>query len=257
MSLQQEIIRFVQELAISRTLLGNQGATRWAAGAIRALPTVLRTRSLAPADRAIGSQFKVHCLSTVFHMTDGDFGICREIIGHDCYRLRPLLGTLRTAIDLGSNCGVFTLAAAAFNPFCRIVAVEANPELAAVTVANMTANGFGGRVSVRNQLVGAPTVASIKALVAASPAMRLFNPNDAIRELGGCDFLKCDVEGAEHVLFSGDLSWLASVKRFAIEYHWSETDGIKLEKILASAGFRVERVPHRTLGYLYGVNHNL
>ena len=108
-----------------------------------------------------------------------------------------------------------------------------------------------------NQLVAEPTVPSIRELIAASPAIELFGPWEAVRRLGGCDFLKCDVESGEHALFAGDLSWLQGVRRLAIEYHWTEAEGARLARIVESAGFTVDQMPHRQLGYIFGVAKNL
>jgi FkbM family methyltransferase len=203
------------------------------------------------ADRAMGSSFCVRVDNAHCCFQPGDFGVCREIIGHDCYRLRPLRGRIRTAIDLGCNCGTFTLMAAALNPGCRVVAVDVNPEFTAATLHNAEANGCGGQVEALTCIVGRSGIDSVRQFV-ADGAAGVLDPSRVIDMLGGCDFLKCDVEGGEHALFSGDLSWLRGIKHLAIEYHWTEAEGDRLEAILRQEGFVVERKPHRNLGYLYG-----
>jgi hypothetical protein len=226
---------------------------RWGLGAVLSAPSVLRARSLGKADAFLGTSLALRCEGRHLRVCDADFGVCREILGHDCYRLASCRGQLRTAIDLGANCGIFTLMAAALNPECRILAVEANPDLAAAAAANAQRNGFASRVTVVNQLVGDATVPSIRELIAGNPSIGIFDPREAVRRLGGCDLLKCDVEGGEHTLFAGDLSWLEGVRRVAIEYHWTESDGDRLARTIQSAGFTVEQVPHRNLGYVFGV----
>lgn len=247
----QQLKRFLRELGIASRLVGAFGAGRWGLAAVASARTVVRTGSLAVADRAIGSTFCVRIDDALYCFEPGDFGVCREIIGHDCYRLRPLRGRIRTAIDLGCNCGTFTLMAATLNPGCRVVAVDANPEFTAATLRNATANGFGGHVEALTCIVGSSEVESVRQLEADGAAGR-FDPGMVIARLGGCDFLKCDVEGGEHALFSGDLTWLRGVKHLAIEYHWTEAEGDRLEAILQQQGFVVDRQPHRTLGYLFG-----
>jgi hypothetical protein len=247
----RQLKRFVDEIRIVASLVGISEACRWAFAAVTSAPIVLRTGSLGVADRAMGSAFcvRVDQAKCCFH--PGDFGVCREIIGHDCYRLRPLRGQIRTAIDLGCNCGTFTLMAVTLNPGCRVVAVDANPEFTAATIANAEANRFGSQVEALTCIVGCPGVESIRQLE-ADGAAGVFDPSGVIAALGGCDFLKCDVEGGEHALFSGDLSWLRGIKHLAIEYHWTEADGDRLEAVLREEGFVVERQAHRNLGYLFG-----
>ena len=234
-------------------LLGFPNAARWLGGAALAAPTVIRSRSLAPADRALGTAFVIRADGHLFRLRDAGFGICREIFGHDCYGLRPLRGQLRTVIDLGCNCGAFTLMAARLNPDCRILAVDANAAFTAATLCNAAANQVEDRVTVRTELVGSAEVDSVQGLVDAAECVDRFDPNEAVEVLGGCDFLKCDVEGGEHALFAGDLNWLKRVRQLAIEYHWGRPDGERLAARLQAADFRTELRPHGSLGYVFAV----
>lgn len=243
--------RFLRELRIAARLIGAYGAARWAFAAAASAHTVLRTGSLAVADRAMGSTFRVRIDDATCSFRPGDFGVCREIIGHDCYRLRPLRGRIQTAIDLGCNCGTFTLMVATLNPGCRVVAADLKPEFTAATLRNAEANGLGRQVRAMTCVVGRFEVESDRRAEAERGA-EVFEPGRVIAALGGCDFLKCDVEGGEHSLFSGDLDWLRTVKHLAVEYHWTEAEGDRLEEILRREGFVVERQSHRSLGYLYG-----
>lgn len=253
MTLLQEVIRAGREAALTWRLVGLSGTVRWLGGALAAAPTVVRARSLAPADRALGAAFSVRSDGYRFKLEDAEFGICREIFGHDCYGLRPLRGRLRTVIDLGCNCGAFTLMAARLNPDCRVVAVDANPAFTAATLRNAAVNQVGERVTARTALVGSAEVDSIQELVEAAACNDRFDPAEAIERLGGCDFLKCDVEGGEHALFGGNLDWLRPVRRLAIEYHWDRDAGERLAQRLQAAGFRVELRPHGRLGYVFAV----
>ena len=172
-------------------------------------------------------------------------------MGHDCYRVEQFRGKLHTIIDLGCNCGTFTLMAAALNPGCKIIAVDANPEFTAATLRNAESNGLHAQVESLTCVVGAAEVDSVEAIRVEHNLPR-FDPAAAIAKLGGCDFLKCDVEGGEHRLFQGDLRWLRDVRRLAVEYHWTDADGDRLADVLRHEGFTVERQPHRNLGYLFG-----
>jgi len=247
----KQVLRFVKEIKVACELSGATGAGKWTLAAIAATDVIWKTGSLAVADRAMGSAFHVRLGDTSIAFDPGDFGVCREILGHDCYRLRPLQGRIRTAIDLGCNCGTFTLMAAALNPGCRILAVDANPEFTQATLRNAAANGFGNHVEALTRIVGCSSVDSVRQLEVEGDT-KTFDPSGAIAALGGCDFLKCDVEGGEHALFSGDLEWLQGVRYVAIEYHWTEAEGDRLEAVLRKEGFVIERQPHRDLGYLFG-----
>ncbi|WP_224332385.1 FkbM family methyltransferase [Haloprofundus halobius] len=59
--------------------------------------------------------------------------------------------------DVGANTGVYSLAVAASEPDTRIVAFEPNPDVAAQLRANVDRNGFGDRITVREEGVGAAT----------------------------------------------------------------------------------------------------
>ena len=252
-TLLQEAIKASREAALTWRLVGPLGTVRWLGGALAAAPAVVRSRSLAPADRALGATFSVWSDGYSFKLEDAEFGICREIFGHDCYGLRPLRGQLRTVIDLGCNCGAFTLMAARLNPDCRILAVDANAAFTATTLRNAAANQVGDRVTARTELVGSAEVDSIQELVDAAACSDRFSPAEAIERLGGCYFLKCDVEGGEHALFGDELDWLRRVRRLAIEYHWDRAAGERLAQRLQAAGFRVELRPHGRLGYVFAM----
>lgn len=51
-------------------------------------------------------------------------------------------------IDLGAGCGIIGLVLARANPSASVVAVENNPEMAALVERNIRHNGLAGRVSV-------------------------------------------------------------------------------------------------------------
>lgn len=53
-----------------------------------------------------------------------------------------------TIIDLGAGCGVIALVLARINPAASAVAVENNPEMAAIVERNIRHNDLSGRVSV-------------------------------------------------------------------------------------------------------------
>jgi len=48
-------------------------------------------------------------------------------------------------VDVGCNVGFFSLAACVLSPTAKVLAIDGNPECAAVTAANLVRNGFGDR----------------------------------------------------------------------------------------------------------------
>lgn len=227
-------------------LLSSRDAFRWHLGALVNLRGVVSGATLGPADRHLGPHFSVDIAGRRFELRGTDFGVCRELLGRDCYRYRSCSARARHVMDLGANAGVFSLMAAVLAPGCRVTAVEANPELILTAHRNLEAAGVLPRITLLNEVVGRSYAAC-----GGASGPRRFSPAEAIARWGPCDFLKCDVEGSEHSLFDGDLGWLDSVDAMAIEYHWSRGDGETLAAVLESRGFHVEIEPRRRLGYLH------
>lgn len=224
---------------------------RWCTGLLTRAPEVMRSRSLGAVDRRFGMRYTVRAPSGARLAVEGsDFGVVREIFGHRCYGEPAALADARTILDLGANAGIFTLYAASVAPHARIHAVEVQPDLCRVARANAERNGFAPRVIVENALVGGITTDWAREFIAHHPTIPVFNPAPVIEAWGGCDFVKCDVEGAEMVLLDGPPAWLRRVRRMAIEYHWNHEDGERLAARLAAAGCRVSTRRHGRLGYV-------
>jgi FkbM family methyltransferase len=250
------ICRFSHECIIAFKLLGPWRGLLWCAAALCRPVTLLATRSLGHADRALGAIVAVRCPPGSLRLADTDFGICREIIGHDCYRVSAIASDIRTAIDLGCNSGVFSNYLARISPHCTITAVDANEEFTKAARRNAQRNNQEQQITVQYGLIG-----SRSRLAAVGPQPNGLDRDiptiavgDIVARMGGCDFLKCDVEGAEHDLFEGDAEWLKNVKRMSIEYHWNVEDGQRLAAKLKAFGFHTELAPHRDLGYIYAIN---
>jgi hypothetical protein len=89
---------------------------------------------------------------------------------------------------------------------------------------------------------------------------RVLTPTYPLRKIielaGGCDFLKCDCEGAEWLIEPGDL---AGVRRIEMELHTPPISGpinpVLLDYICRHYDFEIERKPcHDILGVM-GVLH--
>lgn len=223
---------------------------RWLLCLLWRLPAVLRQRSLGPVDEAFGADFVFQSVGKRIAIRGGSFGLVREIFGQHCYAKPAELQSMRTIIDLGANCGTFSLFARLNAPHAQIRSVEAVPEFAARARANLEHNGLLDQADVQNAIVGCASNAWTRELESAHGAIKRLDGFGIIAGLGDIDFLKCDIEGAEYDLFSGDLGWTRSISRMAIEYHGDWADGQRLGRALATIGYRVEQLPHGSLGYL-------
>lgn len=77
--------------------------------------------------------------------SEQDLAIAEEVITNDCYRLRTLKACRRrldVIVDIGGHIGSFGLFAKSLWPEATLIAVEPNPESAALYRANLEANGF-------------------------------------------------------------------------------------------------------------------
>jgi len=152
-------------------------------------------------------------------------------------------------VDIGANVGAFCIRAARISG--RVTAVEP------VTVALLTNNIRANDVSVKviEGALGNGRLAEI-----CWDERRVFTPTYTLRMIkelaGGCDFLKCDCEGAEWLINPPEL---AGIKRIEMELHQPPIGGrpnpVLLDYIGEHYDFEIERKPvHAALGVM-GVLH--
>jgi hypothetical protein len=152
-------------------------------------------------------------------------------------------------IDIGANVGAFCIRAAAYSE--HVVAVE--PVATGVLRENIRLNGVNVRV-IRGALgVGGRGEISWDDTTVSVPTCTL---RQIIDIAGGCDFLKCDCEGAEWLIRPDDLS---GIRRIEMELHLPPIGGPPDEALLGYIGrhydFTIERRPvHQSLGVM-GVLH--
>ena len=245
----KKIIKLFREISGVRRVLRTADFFRWLALLLRCFFKVLRTGSLGPVDEAYGSRVEFRSGSSWLVIDNGSLGVVREIIASHCYIHPEELADACNILDLGANCGVFTLFALSSAANARVVSVEAQPQMANVARANITANGFHTRVLLHNAYAGEPNV-FIDGLRKTHPQLSRFDPDEYIRQVGCCDFLKCDIEGAEYSLITERSFWLKKVRRMSLEYHGTWEDGAKLKRVVEGHGFAVRQTPHGNLGYL-------
>jgi FkbM family methyltransferase len=150
-----------------------------------------------------------------------------EILNFDRYEpdeaaaVQGVLGSCRTILDVGANIGWFSLWFAHFAPTAQIHAFEPAPESYRFLAQNITANWLEPRILAHEfglsersgtfDLHSYPTgstnasLANVaQAQAATTVAVRVATLDDWARESGAVpDFIKCDVEGAELLVFKG------------------------------------------------------
>jgi FkbM family methyltransferase len=152
-------------------------------------------------------------------------------------------------IDIGANVGAFCIRASRCSQY--IVAVE--PVTASILRQNIELNGVRVRVIEGALGDGNPKKISWDDFEVMSPTYPL---HKIIEMAGGCDFLKCDCEGAEWQIVPEDL---AGVRRIEMELHIPPISGPPNPELLDYLSryyhYGIERKPvHVALGVM-GVLH--
>lgn len=244
-------LRFTNEVALVSQLLSPNEFTNWLSAIPGEFITLLKTRSLGILDRSFGDSFEVKWNHKKLNFKGLDFGVVREIYGHQCYARSGDLKNARHILDLGANGGAFSVFALEEAPEAQVHSVEVLPHYVSVAKNNINKNGHSKRSSLEWAIVGGFYDEWTNNVKAKHPSLEVFDIRKYIAEVGTCDFIKCDVEGGEFLLFEGDLSWLYSVKKMALEYHPTKGNVEALYKTLKKYDFHVERADHSALGYFY------
>ena len=172
----------------------------------------------------------------------------RQIFDVPEYRFDDLCPTDRV-IDIGANAGAFCIRA---SRHCeKITAVE--PLTASLLQENICLNGVSVQVIEGALGDGKPKTVWWDDLKVISPTYPL---RTIIEMAGGCDFLKCDCEGAEWGIEPEDLH---EVRRIEMELHLPPISGLPnpalLDYISRHYDFEIEQKPvHTALGVM-GVLH--
>ncbi|MDD1713765.1 MAG: FkbM family methyltransferase [Methanoregulaceae archaeon] len=133
---------------------------------------------------------------------------CRQITEVPEYWLEDIRRS-DIVIDIGANGGAFALRAA--RKSSRVIAVE--PLTTDLLTRNVLLNRGGIRVLRAALGDGGPVEIAWDGCRAIVPSYPL---RDIVRMAGGCDFLKCDCEGAEWLIDPEDLS---GIRRIEMELH--------------------------------------
>ena len=152
-------------------------------------------------------------------------------------------------LDIGANIGAFCIRAAKMSR--HVAAVE--PVTADLLEENIAMNGVNIRVFRAALGDGSLSETDWDGIRSLVPTFRL---RDLVRNAGGCDFLKCDCEGAEWQIDPKDLS---GIRRIEMELHQPPVGGHPTrDSFTISAkdySFSIDRIPvHGPLGQM-GILH--
>jgi FkbM family methyltransferase len=168
-------------------------------------------------------------------------------------------------IDVGANCGIYSILACSINPNVRVVAVEPVPRICAALTHNVEQNNFGSRVTILNVAFG-DTNGMVSFHEAVDSTMgslwtkgyygqsgkviqvRCRTIDSIVRELKiQPDFVKIDVEGCEDVVLSG-AGWVLSRFRPRIVLEANPGDpATRVTDILLKHGYAFRNITDRGL----------
>jgi hypothetical protein len=172
----------------------------------------------------------------------------RQILDVPEYHFDDILKEDRV-IDIGANVGAFCIRAASLSRY--VVAVE--PVTTDILEENIALNHAKIRVVKGALGTGQPAEIEWDECKVISPT---FSLKDLIGIAGGCDFLKCDAEGAEWMIRPRDLE---GIRRIEMELHIPPISPLPnpllLEYISDHYLFSLDRSPvHSVLGVM-GILH--
>ena len=152
-------------------------------------------------------------------------------------------------LDIGANVGAFCIRAAKRSQY--VVAIE--PVTTDLLLQNIQMNNV--KVRVIKAALGKGRVLEID-WDGNRISIQTYPLREIIRSAGGCDFLKCDVEGGEWQIDPEDLS---GIKRIEIELHQPPIGGppqpALLDYISRNFEFTIDRMPsYEPLGQM-GILH--
>ncbi len=136
----------------------------------------------------------------------------------------------RCFIDVGANCGIYTVLAGTINPNVQIVAIEAVPKICAALANNVRQNRLHDRVTILNAAVGnsegivdfheaedarmgSLSVRGYQGQAGSLIRVQCRTLDSIVTELNILpDFIKIDVEGFSDAVLSGASRLLATVR---------------------------------------------
>ena len=181
-----------------------------------------------------------------YRLNKGDLHSIREIWFQEVYRL-PFAGPSGVLLDLGANIGMTSVWLAKRFSFQQVIAVEPNPNNAALVRQNLELNRIPGQV--------------LEAAIGPKEGVARFDPSelsnlgrlsrdgsllvpmisvDAIIEkfaVASFALIKIDIEGGEQDLFDGTTGWLARTEAIIMEFH-PTVDHLRIIAVVRAHGFK-------------------
>ena len=241
-------------------------AARWTLASLGHLPTVVHSRKLEVADRAMaGRTCRFRFQGVEIRLPGEYFSGAREIYCRRVYSFGQQfdIGPNDVIVDVGCNVGVFTVLAASAGKF--VVAAEAQAGLIKEVESNLQMNGCADRARIAHALVGADTGVFSRDRASLADPWIGDPPRVSMSELTATlpkiDLMKIDIEGSEFALFSQETeaSWLTNVRRIAMEVHPEFGSPASLASTLAAHGLNFQFVTNHgvptsnldAIGYLF------
>ncbi len=188
----------------------------------------------------------------------GDREVFEQIFLQEEYACVRDLADVRLVVGCGANVGYAAAYLLSCYPHCRLVAVEPDPANYAMLEANLAPCGRRART------LAAAVWSHSARLVIADPVYRdgrewsrqvrsaAHGELGSVTAVGGdalgdgeyIDLLKMDIEGAEAVVFGGDLGWLDRVGTIVLELQedtYGHTGAKAIHEAFASRGVNVQR----------------
>ncbi len=177
----------------------------------------------------------------------------------------------RCFIDVGANCGIYTVLGSVANPTVRVVAIEPVPKVFAALARNIARNNLDSRVTSLNVAVadsnGTVSFHEAEDSTMGSLALDGYRGqrgkviqvkcrtlDSIVEELNiEPDFLKIDVEGSEHLVLSGASCVLSKFRpRIVLEANPGDP-GSAMTQILLKYGYGFQNITDRGLEKRSGI----
>ncbi len=171
----------------------------------------------------------------------------------------------RCFIDVGANCGVYSVLGCTVNPSVHVVALEPVPKICAALANNVRQNGYASRVTVLNIALGdtngtisfheaeCSTMGSLAVEGYMGQRGRVIQVkcrtlDSVVEELNlEPDLLKIDVEGFEHVVPSGAGQVLSKFRPCIILEANPGDPAAAMTQILLKHGYSFQNITDRGL----------
>ena len=171
----------------------------------------------------------------------------------------------RCFIDVGANCGVYTVLGCTVNPNVRVVAIEPVPKVCAALARNVNGNNFDSRVTILNialgdsngtvlfheaedSTMGSLAVEGYRGQRGRVIQVKCRTLDSVVEELNlEPDFVKIDVEGFSHLVLSGGSRVLRKFRpRIVLEANPGDP-GTAMTQILLEHGYELHNITDRGL----------